>query len=337
MKNSLPVRSALLLCCGLALAPCSARLLDEPPAPHSGKTDADGVPLQGEITFDRNASPALEVKRIKSGHILVRPKINNHDAGWFIFDTGAGICCISTPQVAGLDLQENGSIQASGVGGSKQAKLYNAREMQLGAMTFKDHPLMEVDLAFLEPLVGEKICGIIGYGVISKSVAEIDLAAPSISLFDPETYTLSQGEWTPLDIHDRVPTVPGAFEGHAGTFRLDLGATGSVTFHQPAVEKYELLKDREVKDCKLGGVGGFVAGKRGKITSLELGGSKFENVDADFALEAKGALAEPSKDANIGTDILRKFVIITDYPHLRIGLVPKPEGVKVSTETTATK
>lgn len=321
MKSVLLVRfvRSLVLSCGLATIGSSG-FADEP------KKDADGVPLQGDIAFDRSASPSLEVKRIKSGHILVRPKINNHDAGWFIFDTGAGICCISAPQVSGLDLEENGSIQATGVGGSKAAKVYKAKHMQLGAITFQDHPLMEVDLAFLEPLVGEKICGVIGYGVISKTIAEIDLAVPSISLFEPTTYTLTKGQWTPLDIKDRVPAVAGSFEGHPGTFRLDLGATGSVTFHQPSVVKYHMLKGRDLKDCKMGGVGGFVAGKRGKVSSLELGNVKFENVDADFALEAKGTFADADKDANIGTDILKRFILITDYPNNRIGLIAKPDA-----------
>lgn len=333
MKQSHSAR-AVLLSIGIILSPLGVRAA-EPHTPPK-QTDADGVPVQGRITFDKDASPALEVKRIKSGHILVRPTINGHDAGWFIFDTGAGICCISTPQIAGLDLQENGSIQATGVGGSKAAKLYNAADVHLGAMHFKDHPLMEVDLAFLEPLVGEKICGIIGYGVISKCVAEIDLAAPSISLFDPATYTLSKGDWTALDITDRVPAVPGSFEGHKGTFRLDLGATGSVTFHQPSVVKYDMLKDRAVADCKMGGVGGFVAGKRGTISSLELGGTTFENVNADFALEAKGTFADADKDANIGTDILKRFVIITDYPNRRIGLISKQETPSAPTAQPAT-
>ena len=333
MKNAWSNRFefALVASCGLALATVAQLGAADEPSPAA--RDADGVPVQGEVTFDANASPSLQVKRIKSGHILVRPTINGHDAGWFIFDTGAGICCISTPQVAGLDLQPNGSIQAIGVGGSKQSKLYNAKRMQLGAMNFKDHPLMEVDLAFLEPLVGEKICGIVGYGVISKSVAEIDLAAPSISLFDSKTYSLSKGEWTALDIKDRVPAVPGAFEGRPGIFRLDIGATGSLTFHQPTVVKYDMLKDREVGDCKMGGMGGFVAGKRGKISSLELGGVTFENVPADFALEAKGSFADADKDANIGTDILKRFVLITDYPNHRIGLIPKPETIDSSADS----
>lgn len=288
--------------------------------------EAEKLPAAESVSFDEKTPPMLQVKRIKSGHILVRPTINGHDAGWFIFDTGAGICVVSTPVVEGLELTAAGEVEAKGVGGSKAAKLYTAT-LRLGPATFSRHTLMETDLSFLEPLVGEKICGVIGYGVLSKCVAEIDLSAPSIGLFKPEGYGLARGAWTPMDVGDRVPTVPGAFEGHAGRFRLDLGATGSVTFHQPAVVKYDLLKDRTVKDCKMGGVGGFVAGKRGTIGSLELGGITFKDVDADFALEAKGTFAEASKDANIGTDILRKFLVVTDYPHERIALVSKADSL----------
>ncbi|MBS0188629.1 MAG: retropepsin-like domain-containing protein [Planctomycetes bacterium] len=298
--------------------------------------DAQGVPVQGPVTFDAGAAPALEVKRIKSGHILVKPRVNGHDAGWFIFDTGAGICCISTPQVAGLDLASAGSIQATGVGGSKEAKLYTAKSLQLGPATFRDHPLMEVDLAFLEPLVGEKICGIIGYGVLSKCVGEIDLAAPAVSLSDPASYKLQSGNWTSADLGDRVPVVAGQFEGHDGRFRLDLGANGSVTFHKAAVDKYKMLEGRDVRDCKMGGVGGFVAGKRGKISSLQLGGTTFDNVDADFALEAKGSFGDDQKDANIGTDILKRFVIITDYPNNRLALIPKQPSSTPTSPTSPT-
>ncbi len=296
----------------------------EPAAkPHA--TDAEGVPLQGPVEFDKAAPHALQVKRLKSGHILVRPIINGHDAGWYIFDTGAGICCISTPEVEGKDLKPAGNIQTTGVGGATSASLYNASELRLGPATFHDHTLMAVDLSFLESKIGEKICGVIGYGVLSKSIAEIDLSVPSISLFSADGYTLSSGQWTDIDLKGRVPTAAGSFEGHPARFRLDLGATGSVTFHQPAVEKYDLLKDRKVGNCKMGGVGGFVDGKRGTITSLELGGIKFDNVDADFALEAKGSFADPAIDANIGTDILKRYLIVTDYPHERMGLLPKPD------------
>lgn len=339
MNNVMIVRfaSALIASCGAFAIQANARGDEPPPAAR----DADGVPVQGKVAFDPAASPALQVKRIKSGHILVRPTVNGHDAGWYIFDTGAGICCVSTPTIKELDLQPNGSIQANGVGGSKAANLYNAKQMKLGPMTFNDHPLMEIDLSFLEPLVGEKISGIIGYGVLSNCVGEIDLGVPSIALFDPGTYTLSSGQWTPVNVNDRIPSVAGKFEGRDGTFRLDLGATGSVTFHQPSVVKYDMLKDRPVTDCKMGGFGGFVAGKRGKIASLELGGTKFEDVDADFALEAKGTFAESSKDANIGTDILKRFVLISDYPKGRMAFVLKPAAsmgaAASSSEPTATK
>jgi len=44
------------------------------------------------------------VKRAPTGHPLVKPVVNGQDTGWFIFDTGAGIGCVSTPHVESLVL-----------------------------------------------------------------------------------------------------------------------------------------------------------------------------------------------------------------------------------------
>lgn len=292
------------------------------PTPRAGATAADKA---APVRFDALKPPELRVKRLRSGHILVRPVVNGHDAGWYIFDTGAGICCASTPELPGLELQPAGDIDSTGVGGSQTSKLFAARSLALGPATFADVPMMGVDLAFLQPLIGEKISGIIGYGVLSRCVAEIGLAGPRVALFDSAKYSLPRGEWTSLDISKRVPVVAGAFEGHPARFRLDLGANGSITLHKPSVDKYDLLSGRELTDCKLGGVGGFVKGKRGRLATLELGQGVFENVPAEFALEAKGSFADPAIDANIGTDILVRFEIVTDYAGQRIALLRKPE------------
>ena len=47
---------------------------------------------QGEAVFDASASPELAVVRNKTGLLLVRPLVNGHETGAFIFDSGAGIC-----------------------------------------------------------------------------------------------------------------------------------------------------------------------------------------------------------------------------------------------------
>lgn len=294
--------------------------------------DEDMAHIQGgPTTFDAGTAPAIEVKRAKTEHLLVKPVINGHPAGWFIFDTGAGICVISTEHAKDLELERTGDIHGSGVGGGKSMPLYKAKLLTLGPGAFTGQPMMETDLGFLKQHLGDEIAGVIGFGVLSKCVVELDLAAPRIAIHDPKTYTLSQGHWTELTITGGVPSVHAKFEDHDGVFRLDTGADGFVTFHQPAVEKWKLLEGREVKSAKLGGVGGFVDAKRGVIKSFTLGGVTQENIEATFAVEAKGNFGESDRDGNIGAGLLKPFTLVLDYDSKRIAFVKKAaaEGAPV--------
>jgi len=296
-----------------ALVPLLACVLAQPEkapeSPRAAEPDLRG----GAVAFEASTPAALEVKRVKTGHLLVKPVVNGISPGWFIFDTGAGICVISTPHVKDLDLKDAGPIDASGVGGHAKLHLYRARTMTLGPAKFEDHPLMETDLSFLSPLMGEEIAGVIGYGVLSRCIAEMDLATPRIALHDRDGYTLPRGEWSELVMQQRIPSVRASFEGHDGVFRLDTGSDAFVTFHEPAVKRWNLLEGRDVKSIKLGGVGGFVKGKEGIIEWFEIGGVRQEKVKASFAIEPKGSYGESSKDGNIGAAMLKPFTLVLDY------------------------
>jgi len=296
--------------------------------PPKGEADDSARIQGGPTTFDASIAPAIEVKRAKTGHLLVKPAINGHPAGWFIFDTGAGICVISTGHAKDLELERTGDIHGSGVGGGKSMPLYKAKTLTLGPGAFTEQPMMETDLGFLKQHLGDEIAGVIGFGVLSKCVVELDLAAPRIAIHDPKTYGLAHGQWTELTITGGVPSVHATFEEHEGVFRLDTGADGFVTFHQPAVEKWKLLEGREVKSAKLGGVGGFVDAKRGVVKSFTLGGVKQENIEATFAVEAKGNFGEADRDGNIGAGLLKPFTLVLDYDSKRIAFVKKAGAAK---------
>lgn len=309
-----------------ALVSLLACLLGQPEkaseSPRSAEPDLRG----GTVAFEASMPAALEVKRVKTGHLLVKPVINGISPGWFIFDTGAGICVISTPHVKELDLKDAGPIDASGVGGQAKLHLYRAKKLTLGPATFEDHPLMETDLSFLSPLMGEEIAGVIGYGVLSRCIVEMDLATPRISLASRDGYTLPRGEWSELIMKERIPCVRAAFEGHEGVFRLDTGSDAFVTFHEPAVRRLNLLEGRDVKSIKLGGVGGFVKGKEGQIEWFEVGGVRQKKIKASFAIEAKGNYGEANKDGNIGAAMLKPFVLVLDYTGNHIAFLKRDAG-----------
>jgi len=311
-------------------APSSAHETATPAGDNRSGPDPASLLAQGESTFDPQSPAVLEVKRAPTGHLLVRPKINGEQPGWFIFDTGAGVCVISTPRMDGLRLRAGGEIPAVGVGGTEGARLYRAEEMVLGPITLRDHPLMATDLSFLKPHLGEEIAGVIGYGVLSRCVCEIAIGsttrAPRLAIFDPKAYALEREHaeavgdgagWTELRLIERIPVVRGTVEDHDAWFRLDTGANGFVTLHAPAVEKWNLLQGRESSDIQLGGVGGFVRGKSGRLTSMEIGGMRLTNVRASFALEKRGSFGNEKIDGNIGAELIRPFVLVLDYANER--------------------
>jgi len=297
-----------------------------PTAPQAAQDAAPaGEPdiAPGAASFDPAVAPELQVLRARTGHLLVKPVVNGHDAGWFIFDTGAGICCVSTPHVERLGLAAAGSLTAVGVGGGEGAALWRAQSLQLGPLTLRDHPLMATDFSFLREHLGEEIAGVIGYGVLARCVAELDLVAPRIALRDPAGYALGSGAWARMSLEGRVPSVEASYEGRTGSFRLDTGSNSVVTFHEPAVRTGRLLEGRETSAARLGGVGGFVPARRGRLASFELGGVVQRDLPADFALEPKGTFADATRTGNIGGGLLQPFVLVLDYGGERLALQPR--------------
>lgn len=291
------------------------------PSTTDDATSPPGYPSQGAAEFASDRPAAIEVMRAKTGHLLVKPTIHGKPGGWFIFDTGAGICVISEPHVPEFGLRESGTLDAVGVGSTK-ATLLRADSLALGSLTLHDLPMIALDLRFLKQHLGEEISGVIGYGLLAKCVAEIDLLTPAIALHDPAKFELKGAPWAETNLDKFIPVVTASFEGHSGRFTLDTGANDAVSFHFSAVESLDLLEKRTTTDAKLGGVGGTIATKRGRIGRFDLAGSVTTDLEATFELASKPN-ADPTIVGNIGVELLKSFVLTTDYGHRRLAFVPR--------------
>lgn len=320
----LALRPALFIALALAAGCASPAHQGALPQPESTQAaPAAASPALSALSaraarFEAGVPAQLEVTRARTGHLLVRPRIDGADAGWFIFDTGAGICVISTPRLVDFELAHEGPLQAIGVGGGESAQLHRARSLSLGPIVLSGHPLMSTDLSFLEQHLGYAISGVIGYGLLSRCVAEIDLGEARVALHDPTRYELARGAWSALDLEDRIPAVRARFERGEGLFRLDTGASGTLTFHEPAVAKWKLLELDDLQPTSLGGVGGFVPAQRGTIEWFELGGHRHESVVVTLSTSGSGVHAQGRVDGNIGGELLRPFVLVLDYGTQRI-------------------
>ena len=309
----------------LLAMPASLMLAVSEPVNPQQHGELEGLPPV-KMSFDARGEPELEVMRARTGHLLVRPALNGVEGGWFIFDTGAAICVISTPVVDSFELTALGEMQAEGTGGSSTTQAVMCELFELGPMVLQDVPMMSTDLSFLRQQLGVEIAGVVGYGLLSRCVFEVDLLAPRIALHDPATYELTAGAWTPLELDHLIPTVSATYEGRPGRFQLDIGSSVPLIFQEPTVRRFKLLEGRALTDSQLGGVGGFIAAKSGRLASFELAGVRFDGLQATFPLEAKGVTAEEGRDGSIGAKPLEAFFLTFDYPGQRICFRPRGGG-----------
>jgi hypothetical protein len=298
-----------------------------------------------DVRFDTTKSADLEVVRAPTGHLLVHPLVNGQDVGWFIFDTGAGMNVLTTSVIESLGIKPFGEVPANGVGGRTTSHFCRPDALTLGPVTLERPLMVGLDLGFLDAPMGRKIAGLIGFGFLARTVVQLDLSAPSIAVFDPDSLDAPPAAarllqdaiaWRPLDLDQRIPHVQARFALPApadgseagrtieGYFRLDTGAAQStVAMHEPAVREHDLLRGVDAAESAVGGVGGQVTVKKAELAWFELGGVKTEKVPADFAIEARGAFADPYSLGNIGGRLLSPFVLVFDYRHDRIGFAPR--------------
>jgi hypothetical protein len=279
-----------------------------------------------DTTFDDTLSAELNVKRAKTGHLLVKPLVNGKDVGWFIFDSGAGANVLANSVIQDLKLETFGSLPAVGVGGAVKTAFSRPENIRLGRATFQKPLVVGLDLAFLDKPMGEKIGGIIGYGAFYRCVVEADMERGTVALFNPKNYDQSRvgDRWQRLYQLSRVSCIEAEFEGHKGIFKLDTGAGAStVTIHAPTVEKLKLLDSRETTESSMGGVGARVKVRKGKLKYFELAGHRMDDVVAEFAIENKGAFSSADTMGNIGGALVKPFRIVFDYQNKRIAFIKR--------------
>lgn len=287
------------------------------------------VPMAGggRATFDAQVTPTVQSRRSITGHTMIRARLNGGDEKWFILDSGAGITVLDQKVADDMKLDAFGELPVLGIGGLVKAQFRPLKSISVGPVALKEINAISMDLGMLRTVFGSEFAGIIGYDLLAHAVVEYDHATPFVAIYDPKTYSLTSGKWLPLRFNSKLPCVEATFEdNYKDIFRLDTGAPNNVTFHAPAVRKYRLLENRQTTNTMLGGVGGMIQAKAGKIKYFEVGGRRIEEPIVTFATSDDSAFGDPYLAGNLGTAFLDRFTIVFDYVNQRIAFVDKPSN-----------
>lgn len=285
-------------------------------------------------TWRRTPGVAKLPFRFGSQHVWLRASINGLPPADFILDTGASQTTIDADYAEEIGLTHEGRMSVQGMGGDDDATFGQVASLELlgGAdgdgVTLKNFKVSMLGLADDEkPFLWRRMCGLIGYDVLSRFVVEIDYDRQIVTLRDPKHFTYTgKGQALDMKLTQGVPLVHVAVDSVCGgDFLVDVGNAFGVIVHGAAVRRCDLLdrvQGRKQLELYGGGVGaGFVSWVT-RLDRIAIGPYVIPKPVVGLTLGTQGMVGSLDVAGNIGSTMLQRFICTFDYDHRKLYLEP---------------
>jgi Aspartyl protease/PDZ domain len=268
---------------------------------------------------------------VYGGHLFIAGKLNGSAAGRFLLDNGAADVFISEAKARSLRLAAQSRVDIPGQERNIATIYVPNMTIQVGALTLKDHRSVVIPAAEIKGLsqyFGRTLDGIIGYEFFQQLVVEVDYAKRVLRLHRPKNYKYQGvGQRIPLQIENRRPYIEGTVQPYgygaiAATLLVDLGSNGALSMTagcgrdqalRAAVPK--LLRRQATT------IHGAQQIYLGRIRKLTLAQFRINTPLTIFETHSRNECDRIA--GKIGTQILRQFRVIFDYPQQQLILEPQ--------------
>ncbi|MBN2199874.1 MAG: hypothetical protein JW747_08520 [Candidatus Aminicenantes bacterium] len=297
----------------------------------SGVPDGGGFPLQAEaqqkvkLTFESGIDPALETMISSGGEILVKPKINDQEVGWFLIDPAVEGMRIAASLAEGLELDSSGTHHLVTTSKAEERRGWRCPVFVAGPCRAEGLILTEMADEAGEEEGGEAVVGVIGTALLRGVVAEVDMESGEVRLYDPESYDDTRTDWREFRLSHSLPVVRCRFEGDAeGEFGLDLRSPLGIIFFKPTVEAMGFLKNKVTRPGTISGENfGKASVRIGIMEWFEAAGLRLEKTWAVFLTEDIAFPGSGELSGLIGREALREGILTLDYSRTRLAVTAK--------------
>ena len=279
------------------------------------------TPSGGDWELENPGTPT--VFSLKGEHIYLDGEVNGNPVT-ILLDSGAGATVLDSTLAAELGLECTGNLPARGIGGIREFSFvevpsYYAAGALVSGQTLAVIPLSEE----FYPSTGEMIDLILGYDFLSRFVTRIDYGSETISLFDPDSFSIDSDEISilPAERSMSLLSIEAILEDSVPvTLLLDTGAGGNIHLTPSFFEEHpEFLNNRPSFETEIQGVGGEENISGFRISEITLGDY---TVPGGICSSFSGGDMLNQYDGILGTGVLCRFILYLDYAHSRIILEP---------------
>ena len=265
--------------------------------------------------------------------VVVKAKVNGKELS-FLLDTGIKKTMLFNVVFAdSLVLNNVERIQLNGLGEGEPIQAIKSKG-NLFEMEGIVNPEMAVfvivdDLFDLSAKMGMDIHGIIGGDLFKDFIVKINYANERLVFSNPDTYSYDKCkscESFPLEFYSNKPFINIAVENHLGKeFKVRLlidSGGGDALWLFPYSHPDIIVSDNYYVDFLGRGLNGNIFGKKSLINKMKIGSFEFENASVSYPDSTSMVKMHSNKDRNgtLGAGILKRFIVIMDYPNRMITL-----------------
>jgi hypothetical protein len=282
------------------------------------------TPLTGAVIAGDAASTTIPF-RLLNNHVYVEATVNGKGPYTFIVDTG-GHTLLSPRLVEDVGLKPIGAAVTSGAGeGHGTTGFVHYDEIAIGALRLRDQVGFATDI-YDSAVEGIRVDGMVGFELVRRMVTTIDYGRHLITFTDPERFKpgADSGVPVPFVFYDHVPNVRGHIGDLPARFDIDTGSRAELDVTSPFVAQHRLA-DHFTKGAHAvtgWGVGGPARSYVVRMPSVAIGQVIIRDPVVDLSDARHGTFSDPNFDGNVGSALLKRFVVTFDYTHQVMYLKP---------------
>lgn len=276
------------------------------------------------VTFDGGQRSVSLPFRLLNNHVYIEGMVDGHGPYTFIVDTG-GHTILSSRVVREAGLAPAGAAPSAGAGAATTTNGYaKVREIGFGPIRMRDQTAITMDI--YDPAVeGIRVDGMVGFELFRRVAVRIDYGKQVLTLVRFEDFDGSKaGTPIPFAFYDHLPQISGRLDDIPILLDIDTGSRTEADITSPFVRTHNLLNrfPGGVTAMTGWGVGGPSMSQVVRIPSLTLGRVRVDRPVIGLSRASAGSFSDANFGGNIGSGLLKRFVVSFDYSRQLMYLQP---------------
>ena len=271
---------------------------------------------------------SFKFEQLTGGIIILHATLNDFpDTLNFILDTGSGGISLDTLTAMYYKLPlEPSDRTVRGIGGIKNINYYRNGTLRFPGLDVERLDFHINDYEILTEVYGLRVDGIIGFSFLRRYIVGIDYDKQLMSVYMPGKYEYPKKGTVLKPTFASIPITNHYVQDERSyllNFYFDTGAGLCVLMSEQFMQDSVFISKRKKSvNTQVEGLIGKINMRLTTMKRMKIGPYKFSKVPIHVYSDSVNVLGYPSIKGLLGSDLLRRFNIVLNYPERTIHLTP---------------